>query len=77
MLRQAGSTGAVGIEIVLALGVGYFGGKFLDEKLATKPYLFWILLLGGIGAAVKALVRVTRQYKKMIKEEDERTASKD
>ena len=64
MWRIAGTTGAVGIEIAAAIGIGYLGGHYLDHKLGTQPWLGYLGLASGIGAAVKALVRVTRAYKR-------------
>ena len=60
--RQAGNTGAVGLEIAVALTIGYFGGQYLDGKFATTPWLTWIGFVIGIGAGIKALVRVSRRY---------------
>lgn len=68
MWRAAGNTGAVGLEIAVALVIGYFGGKWLDSKLGTAPWLGYFGLICGIGAGIKALVRVTRQYKKLTEE---------
>ncbi|HEY4187477.1 MAG TPA: AtpZ/AtpI family protein [Polyangia bacterium] len=64
MWRIAGNTGAVGIEVAVAICIGYFGGHWLDGKLRTAPWLSFIGFAAGIGAAIKALVRVTRAYKK-------------
>ncbi len=64
MWRVAGQTGAVGIEVAVAILIGYFGGQYLDSKFHSTPWLKWIGLGAGIGAAVKALVRVTRKYLK-------------
>jgi ATP synthase protein I len=64
MWRIAWNTGAVGIEIAVAIVIGYFGGNYLDKKLGTQPWLMYLGLLAGIGAAIKALVRVTREYKR-------------
>jgi F0F1-type ATP synthase assembly protein I len=66
MWAIAGSTGAVGLEISLAIGIGYFGGRYLDGKLGTAPWLAWIGFVAGVGAGIKALVRVTREYKKSL-----------
>lgn len=62
--RQAGNTGAVGLEIAIALVIGYFGGQYLDGKFGTSPWLTWLGFAVGIGAGIKALVRVSRQYAK-------------
>jgi F0F1-type ATP synthase assembly protein I len=70
MWRVAGTTGAVGIEIVLAVLVGYLGGQWLDRRFGTGPWLKWVGLVAGVGAAIKALVRVVRQYNKTLEEDD-------
>jgi F0F1-type ATP synthase assembly protein I len=64
MWRVAGTTGAVGIEIAVAIVIGYLGGRFLDRKLGTDPWISYAGLLAGIGAAIKALVRVIRSYRR-------------
>jgi len=64
MWRIAGNTGAVGIEVAVAIAIGYLGGHWLDGKLRTSPWLGYIGFAAGIGAAIKALVRVTREYRR-------------
>jgi ATP synthase protein I len=70
MWRIAGFTGAVGIEVAVAIVIGYFGGGWLDRKFGTAPWLTYIGFLAGIGAAIKALIRVTRDYKRRFPEPD-------
>jgi F0F1-type ATP synthase assembly protein I len=70
MMRTAGNAGAVGIEIALAICLGYFGGEYLDGKFNSTPWLKWIGFAAGVGAAIKALMRVTRQYKKALAKEE-------
>ncbi len=55
--KAVGAGARWGLEIVLSLMVGFFGGRWLDGKLGTAP---WISLVGfafGCAAAVKALLR--------------------
>jgi ATP synthase protein I len=66
MWAIAGSTGAVGLEISLAIGIGYFGGRYLDGKLGSAPWLEWIGFAAGVGAGIRALIRVTRTYQKSL-----------
>ena len=70
MWRIAGTTGAVGIEVAVAIIIGYLGGRFLDRKLGTEPWISYAGLLAGIGAAIKALVRVIRSYRRDVAEAD-------
>ncbi len=69
MLRAAGTTGAIGLEVAMAIAVGYFGGEFLDHRFHSTPWLKWIGFAAGTGAAIKALMRVTRQYNKSLQED--------
>lgn len=64
MWRIAGTTGAVGIEIALDIVIGFFGGRFLDRKLGTAPWISYFGLAAGAGAAILALVRVVRSYRR-------------
>ena len=70
MYRQAGQAGAVGIEVFLAILVGYYAGHWLDAKLDTSPWFTYFLGLAGVGAAVKALVRITKKYKQDLAAQD-------
>ena len=67
--RSAATAGALGIEIVLCFVVGGGVGYFLDRKLNTH----WIMYLGllfGLGAAIKAVVRVAKIYKREVEADD-------
>jgi F0F1-type ATP synthase assembly protein I len=69
--RVAGTTSALGFEIALCLLLGVGGGLWLDRHFRLSP---WFTLLGafaGIGAAIKALIRVSREYKKLAASENE------
>jgi F0F1-type ATP synthase assembly protein I len=70
MVRIAGTTGAVGLEVALSIAAGYLGGQWLDRRFGTGPWLEYIGLVAGVGAAIKALIRVTRAYKKSLQDEE-------
>lgn len=55
MWRTALRFSAVGLEMGIAVIVGYGAGWWLDRKFGTEPYLSIILLLFGIAAAFKAI----------------------
>ena len=74
MWTIAGTTGAVGLEIAAAIGIGYFGGQYLDRKFGSTPWLTWVGFASGVGAAIKALIRVVRSYQKSL--DDEKQADK-
>jgi len=65
------TTGAVGLEIAAAIGIGYLGGQYLDRKLGSTPWLTWVGFGAGVGAGIKALVRVVRSYQKSLDEDNQ------
>lgn len=68
-LKEAAGVGALGIEMGLAIVVGYFAGRWLDGRFDTTPYLTWFGLLCGIGAAGKGIIRTARAYQKAHRDE--------
>ena len=60
-----------GLEISFAIGIGYFAGRYLDGKLGTAPWLAWIGFAAGVGAGVKALIRVVRTYQKSLENDQD------
>lgn len=64
MLRTAAQVGAVGLEMGIAVAVGYFAGAYVDGKLGTSPTFGLIGLVAGIGAAGNALWRTARKLSK-------------
>ena len=65
MWRSAGQAASLGIEIGLCFIIGGGAGYYLDRKLNTH----WIMYLGlffGLGAAIKAVIRVTKAYRREV-----------
>lgn len=70
MLKESGSISAVGLEMGISVAIGYFFGRWLDGKLGTQPYLMYLFLFFGLGAAFMAIYRVYKQAKTMANQED-------
>jgi ATP synthase protein I len=62
----AGRFSALGIEMGLSLAIGFFGGRWLDARLGTQPYLALTGFVLGIGAAGLALYRVGRSVQRKL-----------
>jgi F0F1-type ATP synthase assembly protein I len=58
--RQAGRTGALGIEIVCAVVLGTLGGQFLDAHFGSTPVGLLAGFFIGLGAAVLGVRRAIR-----------------
>ncbi len=70
-LRRVGSLSTVGLELALSIALGYYGGRWLDEKLGTEPWLEWIGLGFGLAAGALSLYRAVRRAQRLMEEEDE------
>ena len=55
MRRIALRFSAIGMEMGLAVVIGYVAGWWLDKTFGTKPYLTMVMLLFGIAAAFMAI----------------------
>ena len=70
-LKQLGSLSTIGLELGLSIALGYLGGRWLDGKLGTEPWLQWIGLALGLAAGARSLYRVVRRARRMMEDEDE------
>lgn len=59
-LKLASRVGAVGIELALAVVIGLYAGRWLDEKLGTAPWLATVGFVLGIAAGFKTLWTIAR-----------------
>lgn len=63
MWQLAARYSAVGIEMTAAVVIGTLGGRWLDSKLGSAPYLTYVGIIVGIGAAVRTIMRVIANLK--------------
>lgn len=68
--RGVGSFGTIGLEIVLYIALGFFGGRWLDEKFGTAPYLGGIGFVFGLAASIKALMRAHAEMQALAAKEE-------
>ena len=57
-IKQGATVGAVGIEMGVAVAIGYAVGFYLDKWLGTAPWMQVIWTGFGLGAAANAVWRV-------------------
>ncbi len=70
--KGVGRYGTVGLELVLSVLVGLFGGQFLDRRLGTEPWLMLIGLGYGVAAGIRGLYRVAARATREAEELDRR-----
>lgn len=67
MWQLAGQYSAVGIEMVISVGIGALGGNWLDARYGLSPWMTTFGLLVGIGAAGLTIARLVVQSKRILK----------
>ncbi|HXC93051.1 MAG TPA: AtpZ/AtpI family protein [Geobacteraceae bacterium] len=67
LLQTLGTLSTVGISVVVAIAIGVYVGRKLDEWLGTAPWFFFIFLFFGIVAGYRNIFIMT---KKEIRRDD-------
>ncbi len=65
---------SVGIEMALAVIIGFFVGYWLDERFDTSPVLSLVFLALGTVAGMRGLFRAARRA---LREEQRRSRGKE
>jgi F0F1-type ATP synthase assembly protein I len=65
-----GRVSAVGMELAVGLLLGYFGGRWLDEKLSTAPWLMWTGLGLGFLAGFRGIYQLIKKAKSQLETTD-------
>lgn len=70
-LNRLARSSAVGLEMGISVVVGLLGGRWLDGKAGTAPWLMLAGLLIGVAAGFRGLMRVARESQRAAKADDE------
>jgi len=55
-------TTTIGIELAIAVVLGYYGGKYLDGRFATGPWFLLAGVLVGLAAGVAGVFKTLQGY---------------
>jgi ATP synthase protein I len=66
MIRTLGHLSTVGLAMALSIALGAGIGYYLDKKLGTKPWLFFVFLGFGIAAAFRNLYIMYKKGKDIM-----------
>ncbi len=65
--RALGLTSGIGFVMAACLAGGYFGGRYLDTKFGTEP---WLLIASLLLCLTVGVVEICNMLKKAMKELD-------
>ena len=63
-VRQLGALSTVGLSFVLAIVIGAWFGKVLDNWLGTSPWLFFLFFFFGLAAGIINVYRTAGRFLK-------------
>jgi ATP synthase protein I len=67
--KAYGRYGSLGIELILSMAIGYYGGRWLDGRFGTH----WIGGLGfflGVGAGFRQIFRAAKRMQEDAEREE-------
>jgi ATP synthase protein I len=62
--RLIGSLAGIPAMLIAGALVGYFLGKWLDQRLDTAPWMQLVFFFLGMGAAIRNISRLLKQVQK-------------
>lgn len=70
-LKRFARLASVGIELVISTVLGMLGGRWLDSKLSTEPWLTIVGLLLGVIAGFRSLYQTARAASRAPQQQNE------
>lgn len=67
-LRALGLASSISVEIAAATTIGYFGGRWLDSKFNTDPWLMLVGLLLGMAGGMWGVYMTLETFRQKDKE---------
>jgi hypothetical protein len=70
--KEFGRYGTVGIELLLSMAIGYYGGRALDVRVGGHGWVTFLGFLGGITVGFRSLFATARHMEKDIERAEKR-----
>jgi len=75
--REYGRYGTVGIELLVSMALGYYGGRWLDARVGGGGWVTFAGFLFGIAVGFRSLFAAARYMQKDIAREERRARGED
>ena len=63
-IYKAAQHASIGLEMAIAIAIGWGLGTWLDEKFDSDPWLMITGLILGVAAGFMGIIRVIRQHQR-------------
>jgi len=62
ILKAMALTSTLGMEIAAAVTLGFFGGRMLDGRFGTEPWLMIAGILIGMAAGILGIINTVKRF---------------
>ncbi len=64
--KELGRYGSVGLDLLLSMAIGYYGGRWIDARLGTHGWITLVGFLGGTAVGFRTLFRAGKTMQRDI-----------
>jgi ATP synthase protein I len=75
--REYGRYGTVGIELIVSMGLGYYGGRALDARVGAGGWITFVGFLLGVAVGFRSIFAAARYMQRDIAREERRARGED
>jgi ATP synthase protein I len=75
--REYGRYGSVGIELIVSMGLGYYGGRAIDVRVGAGGWVTFVGFLFGVAVGFRSIFAAARYMQRDIEREERRARGED
>ncbi len=75
--REYGRYGTVGIELIVSMGLGYYGGRAIDVRVGGGGWVTFVGFLLGVAVGFRSIFVAARYMQRDIAREERRDRGDD
>ncbi len=64
--KSYGRYGTVGIELIVSMALGYYGGRYLDARVGGRGWVTFVGFLLGVGVGFRSIFAAGRHMQRDI-----------
>jgi ATP synthase protein I len=75
--KDFGRYGTVGIELIVSMAIGYYGGRAIDARIGGRGWLTFVGFLAGVAVGFRSIFATARLMQRDIEREERRDHGED
>jgi ATP synthase protein I len=75
--KDLGRYGTVGLELILSMAIGYYGGRAVDTRVGGRGWVTFAGFLAGVAVGFRAIFATAHHMQKDIERAERRERGED